>query len=254
MRTWLGSLALCVGCTTTGAATPPSTTSADPYVGGYRFVSVQVIPTASGSVTLSADLARTRQAALQGLADIAAASQILETRFGLPPRKQVIAQLCGVVSGIFFAVPIYKLFDAAYDIGGEEVPAPAAHAWKAMAELLANGFDSLPTHAPEAILGGLLFGALIPILRKVLGKEGSKYLPSGLAFGIAFIVPAYYSLAMFFGALMFLIWKKRRPEAAEKLGFSVASGLIAGEGLMGIVTAILTLLGITAITGGGGGH
>ena len=34
-----------------------STTSADPYVGGYRFVSVQVIPTAAGSVALSADLA-----------------------------------------------------------------------------------------------------------------------------------------------------------------------------------------------------
>ena len=61
----------------------------------------------AGVWTLSADLARTRQAALQGLADIAAASQILETRFGLPPRKQVIG---GVSLGAHAAATALGLY------------------------------------------------------------------------------------------------------------------------------------------------
>jgi OPT family oligopeptide transporter len=165
---------------------------------------------------------------------------------GAKPRAQFKAQLIGILAGILFCVPVYKLFDTAYDIGGEELPAPAAHAWRAMAELLAQGLDALPHNAELAVFCGLVFGVAMP----VLGKIGSikKYLPSGLAFGIAFIVPAYYSLAMFVGMVIFQAWRKKHPAKADRLGFSIASGLIAGEGLMGIVVAVLTILGFTALT------
>ena len=117
-----------------------------------------------------------------------------------------------------------------------------------MAELLSKGLDALPPNALAAVVAGCVFGSVMA----VLGKHGPtalrKYLPSGLAFGIAFIVPAYYSVAMFLGAMIFLAWKRRNPSGAEKLGFSIASGLIAGEGLMGIIVAVLTLLGIQPLT------
>lgn len=61
----------------------------------------------AGVWTLSADLARTRQAALQALADIATASQILETRFGLPPGKQAIG---GVSLGAHAAATALGLY------------------------------------------------------------------------------------------------------------------------------------------------
>ncbi len=166
---------------------------------------------------------------------------------GASPRRQMIAQFCGVACGILFCVPIYKLFDTAYDIGGEELPAPAAHAWRAMAELLANGLEALPANAEAAVVGGFAFGVLMPLIKKFVPSVAA-WLPSGLAFGIAFIVPAYYSVAMFLGAVLFLAWSKKAPQAATALGFAVASGLIAGEGLMGIVTAVLTLLGFGALT------
>jgi uncharacterized oligopeptide transporter (OPT) family protein len=89
-------------------------------------------------------------------------------------------------------------------------------------------------------------GILLPILRK--NKRIAPYVPSGLAIGIAFIIPAYYSLVMFYGLVIWWIWKKISPASVDKFNFAVASGLIAGEGLMGIVNAVLTILGVESIT------
>ncbi len=164
---------------------------------------------------------------------------------GASPRKQLIAQLVGVSAGILVAVPIYVLFDTVYDIGGEQFPAPAAHAWKAMAEVLSVGFEALPTNATGAVLVGLAIGIALPVLRSLVPERLANVLPSGMAMGIAFIVPAYYSVAMFLGAMTFALWKAVNREQATALGFAVASGLIAGEGLMGVVNALLVLFGVS---------
>ena len=85
-------------------------------------------------------------------------------------------------------------------------------------------------------------GALLPLLRRV--PVLAPYLPSGLAIGIAFIVQAFYSLVIFFGAIVLLVWQRVSPTSAKKLSFAVASGLVAGEGLFGIFKAAMTLLGV----------
>ncbi|MCP4809222.1 MAG: OPT family oligopeptide transporter [Proteobacteria bacterium] len=168
---------------------------------------------------------------------------------GASPRNQFKAQLIGIAFGIVSCVPIFLLFDAAYDIGGEELPAPAAHAWKAVAELLANGLDALPANAEFAVLGGICLGIAMPVLRKSLPKKYQDYVPSTLAMGIAMIVPAYYSVSMFLGAMILVAWKKLSPKTCLALSFAVASGLVAGEGLAGIPKAILVLLGVEPIFG-----
>jgi putative OPT family oligopeptide transporter len=161
---------------------------------------------------------------------------------GANPFKQFKAQCIGIFFGILFAIPIYKLFDSAYTIGEGDIPAPAAHAWKAMAQVLSQGTQALPEKSLEAVIGAIVLGVVLALLKKV--ESIKKFLPSGLAMGIAFIVPAYYSLAMFFGTVLAMLWRRLNPDHAHALGFAVASGLVAGEGLMGIVTAALTLLGI----------
>ena len=58
---------------------------------------------------------------------------------GASPRSQFLAQLYGIMSGVLFAVPNSALlFDSAWDIGGDDSPlgAPAAIAWKAVAEVM----------------------------------------------------------------------------------------------------------------------
>jgi uncharacterized oligopeptide transporter (OPT) family protein len=99
------------------------------------------------------------------------------------------------------------------------------------------------------MLGGAIFGAGVPICRKLFPKS-APYLPSGLAFGIAFIVHAFYSVTMFLGLVAYLVWKKKRPEAAKVFVFAVASGLIAGEGLMNIAKGLLTFFKVPPLIGG----
>ena len=179
-----------------------------------------------------------------GASQAADMMQDLKTGYllGASPRRQLIAQLFGVAAGILLCVPIYLLVTNAYPLGGDKLPAPSAFAWKAMADVLAQGLDALPMHAGWGVLAGALFGILIPLLRLKVPSVRA-WLPSGLAFGIAFIIPAFYSMGFLVGAVAYYFWKRRSGQTAEALGFAVASGLIAGEGLMGIVTAVLKLAG-----------
>ncbi len=164
---------------------------------------------------------------------------------GASPRRQFIAQLWGIGAGVLFCIPAYLLVTSAYPLGGEQLPAPAAFAWKAMAELLTQGLDALPPHAETAVVAGAAFGALLSVLRRI--PVVAPYLPSGLAIGIAFIVQAFYSLVIFLGSLALVIWQRSSPASAKKLSFAIASGLVAGEGLFGIFKAALTLLGVPTL-------
>jgi uncharacterized oligopeptide transporter (OPT) family protein len=158
-------------------------------------------------------------------------------------RKQVITQLIGVVVGVFTAAAVYRLLTAAYEIPGDAFTGPAVIAWHAMAELMAKGLSSLPAGAVTAAWIGALAGIAITLLAKV--KALGKWLPSPVALGIAFMVPGYYSFAMWLGAVITWFYNRRDPVAVECYGASMASGLIAGEGLMMVVVAILLILGVS---------
>jgi len=170
---------------------------------------------------------------------------------GAAPRKQFIAQCLGILSGIPIATGVYTLYSNVYDIGFDEVnaPAPAAHAWKAMSELLAKGFEALPQGAGLAVAIAGIVGLLLPVVRKILPEAQRGLVPSGLAMGIAFIVPAYYSVAIFLGCVVFGIWKRRSPEQHAGLAFAVASGVVAGDALMNIPKAVLSYLNVPTLTG-----
>jgi uncharacterized oligopeptide transporter (OPT) family protein len=179
-----------------------------------------------------------------GASQAADMMQDLKTGYllGASPRKLFIAQLGGVVAGIIFVVPVFQILTSAWELGSDKLPAPAAFAWKAMAELLVNGFDSLPPYAVTAIAIAVVFGALLPCLR--LSPRLKPYVPSGLAFGIAFITLPHHALNMFYGLLAYYVWRMFDAKSADKLNFALASGFIAGEGLMGIVNALLTIADI----------
>jgi len=158
-------------------------------------------------------------------------------------RRQVITQLIGVIVGIFAAAAVYRLLTAAYEIPGQDFAGPAVVAWHLMAKVLAEGVSSLePSALWAAVVGGVV-GILLTLMHKI--KSIAKWLPSPVALGIAFIVPGFYSIAMWLGAMITWLYRRKNAEAVDSYGPSLASGLIAGEGLMMVVIALLLILGVS---------
>jgi len=167
---------------------------------------------------------------------------------GANPRKQFIAQFCGIFAGVLVVVPaFYLIVPTAASLGTAQWPAPSAQVWAAVAKLLANGIHSLHPTARMGILVGSIIGLIIPLLEKAFPKR-SAFIPSATGIGLAMVIPFFNSLSMFIGALIALVLEKKAPKFADKYVIPVSSGLIAGESLMGIAVALLVATGIIAGT------
>ena len=159
------------------------------------------------------------------------------------PRQQFWAQFLGVLAGSLFVVPAYNLLTPTPDVlGTDKWPAPAAQTWKNVAELLAKGYETLHPTAQLAILVGGGLGIILMLLEHYFPKQ-KRFIPSPTGIGLAFTVPAYNTLAMFFGAAIALYLEKTHPKFAEQTIIPISSGFIAGESLVGILVAILVVLG-----------
>lgn len=125
----------------------------------------------------------------------------------LSPRKQLIAQLLGIPVGILGAVPTFALFSSVYPLGGEQFPAPAAVAWKAVAEVLtssANGGGGLPGEAKAMMVGAAMFAVGVRFAEQWGTSRGmgwTRWLPSPTSMGIAFIIPPEFSTTIAMGAV-----------------------------------------------------
>ena len=165
---------------------------------------------------------------------------------GANPRKQFIAQFLGVFAGAVVIVPaFYLIVPTANILGGEEFPAPAAQVWKGVAELMVHGLASLDVTERLALLAGGLVGILIPVLERTLPVRFRPFIPSAMGLGLAFVIPFYNTLSIFVGALIAWIFSREAKEFAKSYTIPVASGVIAGESLMGVLVALLGASGST---------
>ncbi len=127
-------------------------------------------------------------------------------------------------------------------LGSTKFPAPSAQVWASVAKLLSNGFESLhPTARLALVLGGLV-GIMIP-MAEMLFPKARKFIPSAMGLGLAFVLPFYNSLSMFIGGVLGMWYMKGRGEAGESYTIASASGIIAGESLMGIFITLLGAVG-----------
>lgn len=158
---------------------------------------------------------------------------------GAKPRQQFYGQFFGVLAGSLFVVPAFRLLVSDVSlIGSSRYPAPGALSWYAVAQVLGQGLSRLPTSARWLIVAGALTGVVLTLLEKAF-PNAKKWIPSATGFGLAFTLPATNTLSMFLGAVFALILEKRRPDLADRYIITVASGIIAGESLMGITVAVL---------------
>ena len=160
-------------------------------------------------------------------------SQDLKTGFivGATPRKQQLAEMIGVVVSAAAIGGVLYLLNEAWGYGGEEIPAAQATMMKMLVEGIMNA--DLPW---ALIFIGVFVAVVVEILKvPVMPFAVGMYLPFSLSAGI-----------MAGGVVRFIVEKikgtdEEKKERADR-GVLFTSGMIAGEGIMGIVLAVLAVL------------
>ncbi len=163
---------------------------------------------------------------------------------GANARKQFLAQFAGIFFGTIFAVGAFQIIVPGPEaLGTDQFPAPAAQTWRAVAELLAHGLHSIHPTAQAAIVIGGLVGIVLPLLSRALPERWRWVVPSPMGLGMAFTFHFFYAFNMFIGALIATVLQRARPETHEAYTVPVASGIIAGESLVGVGIALAAAMG-----------
>lgn len=162
-------------------------------------------------------------------------SQDLKTGYllGATPRKQQIGEIIGVVASALAIGATLYLLNNAWGFGSDELAAPQATLMKLIVEGVMQG--SLPWTL-------VLIGAFIAILVEIVG------IPV-LPFAIGVYLPVQLNACIMVGGLVRLGMDKLKRSKEEKEaivsdGVLFCSGMIAGEGLVGILLAVLAVFGV----------
>ncbi len=163
---------------------------------------------------------------------------------GANPRRQFIAQFLGIFAGTAATVIGFRLLVPDADsIGNTEFPAPAAVAWKAIADVFRTGIENMHPAHQQMIVWGLGLGAAMVLLEYAAEKAGKKewksFLPSATGIGLGLVLPFQYPLSMLIGAIAAYVWTKRSKKSADLYVVPIAAGLIAGISIMGVIVALL---------------
>jgi OPT family oligopeptide transporter len=160
---------------------------------------------------------------------------------GASPKKQFLAQLFGIATGGVFTVYVFvKAFPI--ELIGTKYPAPAVQTWRAMAELLTKGLSNLPKHTPAAMAIAAALALILTLVGEMAPKRYKPWVPSPTGLGLAFILPASNSYTFLVGALIAEAAARRFPKGSALYAIAVASGLIAGESVMGVILALWTAM------------
>ena len=164
---------------------------------------------------------------------------------GANPRQQFLAQFFGVVAGSLVVVPVFFILIPDVNmLGTDKWPAPAALVWRGVAELLSKGPEALPPTARLGLVIGAVIGIILPMLEMIFPKR-KAWIPSATGLGLAFTINGFNSISMFIGALIALWMAKKIPAIHEKYTVPVSSGIIAGESLMGVAIAFMSIKAAT---------
>ncbi|WP_373213380.1 OPT family oligopeptide transporter [Ruminococcus sp. 5_1_39BFAA] len=164
-------------------------------------------------------------------------SQDLKTGYllGATPKRQQIGELIGIVaSGLAIGGVLY-LLDTAWGYGGTEVPAPQAGLMKMIVEGIMGG--NLPW---TLVFVGVFLAIGLEILQVPV-----------MPFAIGLYLPIYLNATIMIGGIVRWAMDKRKnvdektKEQQVTDGTLYCAGMIAGEGLVGILMAILTVVGIS---------
>jgi putative OPT family oligopeptide transporter len=161
---------------------------------------------------------------------------------GATPWRQQVALVFGVIFGSLVIPPVLGLLNSAYGFSGAVDAGPKALAAPQAALISALAQGVLGGHLNLRMLGvGALAGALLVAVDGMLGRTGRMRLPP-LAIGLGIYLPMGATLPVVIGAVagyFYDRWADRtgRPAFARRMGVLMATGMIVGESLFGVLYA-----------------
>jgi putative OPT family oligopeptide transporter len=171
---------------------------------------------------------------------------------GASPRNQQIVQIIGVAAAAFVLAPVLiamhegSIATGGTGIGGRDYPAPQANLFAN----LTKGFF-MGGHLPWDMVGvGVIVGCLIIMLDKALGKGGKGAGLHLMPVAVGIYLPFGLSVPILIGGIIASLVKNNSGDFADKnlkRGVLVASGIIAGESLVGVGLAILAYFGVASM-------
>lgn len=177
-----------------------------------------------------------------------------------PARAQWLAQGIASLVAIFLAPAIFIIFVTAYpcvlDLTATSCAftAPTVSAWRAAT--IAATSPTLPIPKSSGIFAiclSILGCATVAFKHLVLTGEKVRYrvyVPNFMAFGIMMVVPSpSIGVAILTGGIIAYTWQRFWFQIHEQYLSSVVAGMIAGEGIGGVINAIIAIAGVTAGTG-----
>lgn len=178
---------------------------------------------------------------------------------GAYPKIQFYAQVIGSFFSIWLSVALYILFNKAYPcFTAQFMPgypssqkcifgAPSVASWRAVASAMTNKKLPLPASSGYASIAFGIISALTVVFKYSYCPEKYRvFIPNFNAIGLGFVVPqTHYATAMFIGGIVAYFWKKHKPISYDIYALSIATGFAAGEGMGGVVNAILQIVGLS---------
>ena len=116
--------------------------------------------------------------------------------------------------------------------------------WAGVSRAFAEGIDALDDAARMGIAVGGALGVALALLEKFAPHALRAWVPSASGLGIAMVIPGSNGIAMFAGALIAEILRRRARAFAARYVVPVSSGLIAGESLVGVLIALLIVASV----------
>jgi putative OPT family oligopeptide transporter len=164
------------------------------------------------------------------------------------PWKQQVALVVGVLVGAAVIPPVLDLLNEAYGFAGMPGVDPAralAAPQAGLISALAQGVIQGNIDWSLIILGGAIGVALI-VLDAVLGRTTKSAALPPLAVGLGIYLPTSTTLMIVVGAIVGWYFDKRaergpKPESTKQLGVLLASGMIVGESIIGVIIAAIVV-------------
>ncbi|KAL1830957.1 hypothetical protein DCAR_0100911 [Daucus carota subsp. sativus] len=161
-------------------------------------------------------------------------------------KSMFVSQLIGTAMGCIIAPLTFWLFWSAFEIGTPDSPykAPYAVIFREMAILGVEGFSELPKHCLALCCGFFVAALLINLIRDVTPTKFSQFIPIPMAMAVPFYIGAYFAIDMFVGTVILFVWERVNRKSSEDYAGAVASGLICGDGIWTVPSAVLSIFRI----------